>query len=152
MNNIEFVKSLYAAFVSGGIDRILAAADPQIEWKTNTDPALLPWGGERKGLREIAAYFSDLALNVDIERFMPHEFHTGSGFVLVLGHTSGRMRRSGAHFEDEWCHFFKIVGGKVMAFHQYGDSHALVQAFVGGDAHAIGLPTGAVESLAPRSH
>ncbi|MGO8738929.1 nuclear transport factor 2 family protein [Rhodoblastus sp.] len=152
MNNVDFVKSVYAAFLSGGIDKIVAAADPDIEWKSNTDPALLPWGGARKGLDQIAAYFSELAKNVEIESFSPREFLPGSGFVVVLGHSAGRMRRSGVRFEDDWCHVFKILGGKVIAFHEFVDTHALAQAFIGGNVHAIGLPSSAGEPSAPRSH
>ncbi|WP_298428351.1 nuclear transport factor 2 family protein [Rhodoblastus sp.] len=152
MNNVDFVKSLYAAFLSGGLDKILAAADPHIEWKSNTDPALLPWGGERKGVKEISGYFSELALNIEIESFTPREFQFGTGFVLVMGHTRGRMRRSGVRFENDWCHVFKIMGGKVVVFHEFVDTHALVQAYIGGDAHAIGLPPAAMETMTPRSH
>lgn len=152
MNNVDFVKSVYAGFLSGGIDRILAAADPNIEWRSNTDPALLPWGGERKGLDQIMGYFSELALNVEIESFAPREFLPGPGFVVVMGHSAGRMRRTGVRFEDDWCHVFRILGGKVIAFHEFVDTHALVQAFIGGNVHAIGLPSSAVEPLTPRSH
>ncbi len=152
MNNVEFVKSVYAAFLGGGIEKVLAAADPQIEWKSNTDPALLPWGGARKGLDQIKGYFSELARNVELESFTPREFLAGSGFVIVMGHMAGRMRRSGVRFEDDWCHVFRILGGKVTAFQEFVDTHALVQAFIGGDAHAIGLPSSARETLAPRSH
>ena len=152
MSNVEFVKSIYAAFVSGGIEKILTAADPQIEWKSNTDPALLPWGGEHKGLDQVMACFTELARNVEIESFTPREFLPGSGFVLVLGHLAGRMRRSGVRFEDDWCHVFKILGGKVIAFHEFVDTHGLVQAFIGGDVHAVGLAASAAETLTPRSH
>ncbi|MCI4680906.1 nuclear transport factor 2 family protein [Rhodoblastus acidophilus] len=152
MNNIDFIKSLYAAFLSGGIDKILAAADPHIEWKSNTDPGLLPWGGERKGIEQVTAFFSELALNVEIESFTPREYLSGPGFVVVTGHTTGRMRRSGVRFDDDWCHVFKIVGGKVTTVHEFVDTHALVQAFIGGNVHAIGLPSSAMETITPRSH
>jgi uncharacterized protein len=152
MNNVEFVKSVYAAFLSGGIGKIVAAADPQIEWKSNTDPALLPWGGARKGLDQIMGYFVELARNVELESFVPREFLPGPGFVVVMGHMAGRMRRSGVRFEDEWCHIFKILGGKVIAFHEFVDTHGLVQAFIGGDVHAVGPSSSARETQAPRSH
>lgn len=151
MDNVEFVKSLYAAFMSGNIDKILAETDPNIEAVSNADPALLPWGGARRGLSEMRRYFSELAANVEFERLTPRDFHAGSDFVLVLGRSAGRMRQSGAHFENEWAHFFKIAGGKVVAFREYLDTHAAVQAFIGGDIHAIGLPSSA-QPAAPRHH
>jgi len=149
MNHVDFVKSLYAAFLNGQIDKILAGADPNIEWQSNADPLLLPWGGERRGLHEIRAYFSQLAANVEIESFTPRDFCAGINFVVVMGHTKGRMKHSGGRFEDEWAHFFRIIGGKVVSFREYFDTHAVVQAYVGGDIHSVGLPAGA-ESPAQR--
>jgi ketosteroid isomerase-like protein len=151
MDNVEFVKSMYAAFMNGDIDMILAGTDPNIDWKSNADPALLPWGGERKSLGEIRAFFSEIANNVDFESFTPTEFHAGSDFVLVLGRSSGRMKQSGAHFDDEWAHFFRIANGKVIVYRQYLDTHGAVQAFIGGDVHAIGLPS-SPQAAAPRHH
>jgi uncharacterized protein len=151
MDNIEFVKSLYAAFMNGDIDRIVAAAGPNMDWKSNADPMLLPWGGERGSLHEIRAFFKQLADNMDIERFTPREFCAGNDFVFVTGRTEGRMRRSGSHFDLEWAHFFRIAGDKVVVFREYTDTHAAVQAFIGGDIHAIGLPSSA-QVQAPRHH
>lgn len=137
MNNVEFVKSLYAAFVRGDIEALMAASDPNIEWISNADPALIPWGGERKGRDGARSFFSELAAHVDIESFQPREFLQGPDFVTVLGHTIGRVKPSGGRVDGEWMHLFMIKDGKVAAFREYGDTHALVQAYFGGDVHSV---------------
>ena len=132
------------AFLNGQIDKIFSPAPtPTSNGSRTPNPLLLPWGGERRGLHEIRAYFSQLAANVEIESFTPRDFCAGINFVVVMGHTKGRMKRSGGRFEDEWAHFFRMTRGKVVSFREYFDTHAVVQAYVGGDIHSVGLPAGA---------
>jgi uncharacterized protein len=140
MDNIDFVKSLYAAYANGKIDTLLQAMDPKIKWYSNADPALLPWGGERRGPTEARRFFEELAANVETEQFQPREFMGGVDFVVVLGQSKGRMKATGRRVDDQWVHLFRIRNGKVAEFRSFGDTHALVQAFFGGDIHAAGLP------------
>jgi ketosteroid isomerase-like protein len=137
MNNVEFVKSLYAAFTRGDLDTIFAACDPNIEWISNSDPALIPWGGERKGIDGARSFFREVAAHVEYESFQPRDFLPGSDFVTVLGHSIARVRPSGGRVDGEWIHLFKIENGKVVSFRDYCDTHALVQAYFGGDIHAV---------------
>ncbi len=150
MDNIDYVKTLYAAFASGDIDKLVSEMDPMIEWSTNADPALVPWGGDRHGPREARAFFADLMANIDYERFAPTEFLAGRDFVIVRVHEIGRMKSSGGRFEDENLHLFKLRNGKVTYFRAYTDTHAAVQAYFGGDVHAAGLPSD--RPAAPRAH
>jgi uncharacterized protein len=137
MNNVELVQSLYGAFNRGDLETIFAAGDPNIIWICNADPALIPWGGERKGVEATKEFFQLLAEHVEFESFVPKEFLGGSGSVTVLGHTTARLKPSGGRVENEWVHIFKIENGKVMEFHEYLDTHAVVQAYFGGDIHSV---------------
>lgn len=71
--------------------------------------------------------------------FEPREFFEGSDTVTVLGRTVARIMPSGVRFESEWAHVIKIHDGKVITFREYDDTHALMQAFYGGDLHSIGV-------------
>ncbi len=137
MDNIEFVKSLYAAFRRGDLETILASSAPNIGWISNADPALIPWGGERNGVAAVQEYFRELAAHVEFVSFTPREYFGGPDFVTVLGHVTGRLMPSGGHFDDEWAHMFKIRDGKVIEFREYLNTHALVQAYFGGDIHSV---------------
>ena len=150
MDNIAYVKSLYALYTSGKIDNLLQEMTPDGAWISNADPALLPWGGEHKGIDGARRFFAELAKNVDMESFTPLEFHGGKDFVTVVGRSRGRMRKSGAQFDDEWMHLFTIRDGKVASFRSNHDTHAVVQAYYGGDVHMAGLPSG--ETTALRHH
>ena len=57
--------------------------------------------------------------------------------MTVLGHTIARVNPSGGRVDGEWIHLFKIQNGKVVSFRDYGDTHAVVQAYFGGDIHSV---------------
>jgi ketosteroid isomerase-like protein len=150
MDNIDYVKTLYAAFASGNIDKLVSEMDPMIEWSTNADPALVPWGGDRHGPAEARAFFDELKANIDYEAFTPIEFLAGRDFVVVRVREVARMKSSGGRLEDEILHLFKLRNGKVTYFRAFTDTHAAVQAFFGGDAHSAGLPSD--RPPRPRAH
>src|SRR5271157_2375194 len=137
MDNVQLVQSLYAAFGRGDINAIVEASDPNIAWFSNADPALIPFGGERRGADGVRSFFRDVAANIDFESFQPREFFGGPDFVAVLGHSIARAKATGSRMEDDWIHLFKIRNGKVTEFRNFGDTHALVQAHFGGDIHSV---------------
>lgn len=136
MDNVQLVQSLYAAFGRGDIDYIVAASDPNIAWISNADPALLPFGGERRGPDGIRSFFREVAANIDTDCYQPSEFFGGPDFVAVLGRSVSRSRGTGDPFEEEWMHLFRIMNGKLTEFRIFHDTHALVQAHFGGDIHS----------------
>jgi uncharacterized protein len=139
MDNVEFVKSLYAAFKRGDLQTLYENNDPNIEWYSNADPMLIPWGGERKGLSGMKSFFAELGAHVDFEKFEPRQFFAGEDTVTVILDLATRMKPSGGRFEGEALHLFKIRDGKVTAFREYIDTHAAVQAYCGGDIHSAAM-------------
>jgi ketosteroid isomerase-like protein len=139
MDNVEFVKSLYAAFKRGDLETLYAHSDPNIEWVSNCDPLLIPWGGERKGTSGMRSYFAEIAAHVDFEMFEPQEFFAGDNSVAAIVHIISRMKPSGGHIDGESLHLFKIRDGKVTAFREYANTHAVVQAYCGGDIHSAAM-------------
>ena len=148
MDNVKLVQSIYAAFARGDIDSILSVTDPDIAWISNADPALLPFGGERRGIEEVRSFFRELAANIALDSFQPREFLGGPDFVAVLGRSISRSRATDEPFEDDWMHLVRIRHGKVTEFRLFNDTHALVQAHFGGDIHSVFVaPLEAKESL-----
>jgi ketosteroid isomerase-like protein len=139
MDNVEFVKSLYAAFKRGDLETLYAHSDPNIEWVSNCDPLLIPWGGERKGTSGMMSYFAEVAAHVDFEMFEPQEFFTGDNSVAAIVHVISRMKPSGGRVDGESLHLFKIRNGKVTAFREFANTHAVVQAYCGGDIHSVAM-------------
>jgi ketosteroid isomerase-like protein len=136
-DNVQFVQSLYTAFGRGDVDAIVAASDPDAKWFSLADPALLPFGGERRGGQGIRSFFRELSKSLDFIAFEPREYFPGPDFVAVLGRSVTRSKGSGSRAEDQWMHLFRIRNGKLTEFRDYGDTHAMVQAHFGGDIHSV---------------
>jgi len=147
MDNVQIAQSIYSAFARGDIDSVVAACDPAIVWISNSDPAILPFGGGRRGAEGVRSFFRELSANIEIDSYQPRQFFGGPDFVAVLGRSISRSKATGEPFEDDWLHLLSIGNGKVTAFRIFNDTHALVQAHFGGDIHSATLPTS--EATAP---
>ena len=137
MDNVQLVQSIYAAFARGDLEFIVAACDPNILWISNVDPALLSFGGERRGRDGVRSYFRELAANIYFDSYRPRELFAGPDFVAVFGRSISHSTATGDPFEDDWMHLFQIRNGKVTEFRVFNDTHALVQAHFGGDIHSV---------------
>jgi uncharacterized protein len=131
MDTVQRVVALYEAFGRGDLATIVAAMHPDIEWISNGDPALLPWGGTRRGIAEAKTFFAALAENLDFEAFEPREFLGGADFVTVIGRTRARVKRTGRLIDSEWAHVFRFAGDKLASFREFYDTHEEVLAFTG---------------------
>jgi ketosteroid isomerase-like protein len=49
----------------------------------------------------------------------------------VLGHERMRVKSTGPVFETDWAHVLTLCEGKVLRFHEYFDTAAMVAAFRG---------------------
>ncbi len=85
------------------------------------------------------SYFAEVAAHVDFELFEPQEFFAGDNSVTAIVHIISRMKPSGGHVDGESLHLFKIRDGKVTAFREYANTHAVVQAYCGGDIHSAAM-------------
>ena len=135
MDPVSATKSLYEAFGRGDLATIVGAMHERIEWISNSDPKLLPWGGRNVGPDAATkGFFAPLVENIEFLAFEPRTFFGGENFCTVLGFTRGKMRKTGRTFESEWSHLFCYLDGKVILFREFYDTHALVEAFAGRGA------------------
>jgi ketosteroid isomerase-like protein len=44
----------------------------------------------------------------------------------VLGEDTARIKATGKVLDSEWAHVFSLRGGKVVSFHEYTDTAAVV--------------------------
>jgi uncharacterized protein len=78
-----------------------------------------------------------ITVKCDSEALTSREIIGSPNFVTVLGHSTGGLMPSGGRFDDEWAHMFRIRDGKVIEFREHLNTHALVQAYFGGDIHSV---------------
>ncbi len=127
-NNSSFINSLYAAFKRGEVKAILDNLDPSIEWASNGDAKVIPWGGRRSGVAGVASFFKSLADNLDFEVFEPRDFFDAGDTVIVIGRTRARLKNRGGVFDCEWAHVFTVKNGKLARFQEFYDTAAIVDA------------------------
>lgn len=136
MNTLAIVQDIFAAFGRGDVPAILAHLSPDIEWDTEQVGAAaeLPWLRPRRGLTEVAGFFTDLAENVEFLRFEPRAFYLAAdGSVADVFHMEARVRRTGRMVVDAAdMHLWTFdASGKIVRFRHVVDTLQHVQAWRG---------------------
>lgn len=126
----DFICSLYAAFRRGDVQAILDNVQPSVEWISNGDGAVIPWGGARSGVAGVASFFQALADNLDFEAFDTNEFFDAGEAVTVIGRSRARVKKTGRVFDCQWAHVFVLKNGKLASFREFYDTDAMMRALV----------------------
>jgi ketosteroid isomerase-like protein len=101
--DVALIQSLYAAFGRGDIATIIAALAPDIDWRLNGSRSDYPLFGNRKGPREVQAFFEEIPKLQDFSDFTPREFHAAGDRVFVLGHYAATIRKPAARRPATGC-------------------------------------------------
>jgi ketosteroid isomerase-like protein len=133
--NLDVVRSLYAAFGRGDLGEVLAPLDPQVSWRTPGGPDL-PTGGLRHGVPAVREFFGLLLNTFDIADFQPRDFLVAGDKVVVLGTSREGPKGSGRLVDFRWVHVFTFRDGRIVAFEEPADVSELVAEFRRSRAHA----------------
>jgi ketosteroid isomerase-like protein len=133
--NLDVVRSLYAAFGRGDLEAILAPLDPEVSWRTPGFPDL-PTAGLRHGIPAVREFFGLLLNTFDIADFQPRDFLAGGDKVVVLGTSREGPKGSGKLVDFRWVHVFTFKNGRITAFEEPADVSELVAEFRRSRAHA----------------
>ena len=126
--NLDVVRTMYAAFGRGDLEGILASLDPEVSWQTPGAPDL-PTAGLRQGIPAIRQFFGLLLSTFDIADFQPQDFLATDDKVVVLGTSREGPKGSGRLVNFRWVHVFTFRNGKVVAFEERADVSELVAEF-----------------------
>ena len=133
--NLDVVRSIYAAFGRGDVEGVLAQLDPEVSWLTPGAPDL-PTAGLRQGIPAVREFFGLLVSAFDIADFQPRDFLTSGDKVVVLGTSREGPKGSGRLVDFRWVHVFTFRSGKIVAFEEPADVSALVTEFRRAQAQA----------------
>ena len=126
--NIDVVRSVYAAFGRGDVEGIVATLDPDVSWRTPGAPDL-PTGGLRHGVAAVREFFPLLLNTFDFAEFQPRDFLASKDKVVVLGTSREGPKGSGRLVDFRWVHVFTFRNGRIVAFEEPADVSALVAEF-----------------------
>jgi ketosteroid isomerase-like protein len=127
-DQVSTVQHLYAAFGRGDVDTIIEGLTPDVQWASNGERAAYPTFGRSHGHEEVREFFAHLAGELAFEEFSPQAFCPSGERVFVLGHSRMKVKRTGKPVEMDWVHVFTFRGDKVCGFHDFVDTHQIVEA------------------------
>ncbi len=127
-NNVQIIQDCYNKFGAGDIAGLLENCAEDIAWNT-PEIENASFGGQRRGHREVADFFSGMSAEEDVLNFEPREFIAQGDRVVALGTYSAKVKDTGRSYDSDWVHVFTVKDGKITSFDEYFDSAAAHRAF-----------------------
>jgi uncharacterized protein len=129
--NVELVKSGYAAFARGDRQALLDLFSEDLDLQHPMPQAIWPWAGKRKGRAGLAELTAGLYETLEYEQLEPRQFIAENDHVAALLFERTRVKRTGVVFEISEVHLFKFKGGKIVQFLIFEDTAPIIAALQG---------------------
>lgn len=134
MGNVQILKDVYEAAAQDDIPSVLAAFDPDIEWREADGHPYQPDGKPWIGVDAVRQnLFNNLDSEWDGFTVSPQAYHDAGDTVVVECRYTGTHNATGKSLNAQACHVWKLRDGKVKSFQQYVDTAQLLDA--------MGFPT-----------
>lgn len=127
-NNVQVIQQAFADFGSGNIQGILDVCTNDVVW-TGAENPNVPIAGTFNGKEGVKDFFNKLAENVDYSSFEPKEFFNDKNAVIVLGHHTGKVKRTSKTFDHDWCMVFRLRDGKMYHYYVFVDTRDQAESF-----------------------
>jgi len=126
--NLEKVKSMYAAFGRGDAGYILDGLAEDVEWILE-GPAILPFAGTRRGRTEVTGFFEALATTQTNHKLTIDTYVAQGDVVATMGRYAATVKATGRSFDSKVAHFFTFRDGKVAKFADFVDTAQMASAY-----------------------
>lgn len=127
-SNLQIIQNAFADFMSGNIQSIIDTCTEDIFWTGAENPGVRV-SGTFNGKDEVVIFFKFLAEDVDYSIFEPKEFFSDKDAVIVVGHQTAKVKKTGKTFDHDWCMIFKLRDGKIYHYHIFVDTRDQGEAF-----------------------
>lgn len=125
-DNVQVVKSGYAAFDRRDIPGLVALLSEDVEW--HTPGAGSPIAGTYRGRHGVTEFFQKLDREFEVLEFHPREFIAEGDRVLVVGSERMKSKSTNRVADLDWIMAFTVRNGKVTNFREYTDTQAIATA------------------------
>jgi ketosteroid isomerase-like protein len=129
IDNVAVVQQGFADFGAGNLDALIERFDENITWETPFPPEIVPYSGRLDGKTKVREFFEDLARTTQFDSFRPEQFVASEDKVVALGSYQATIRETGKSAASDFAMVFTVRNGKVVAFKEYADTHAMVAAW-----------------------
>ena len=126
--NTKVVQQAYDYFKSGNIQGVLGLMADDVDWRL-PNIENMPHSGTRKGVEQVAEFFSTLAELQDTKQFDPKEYIAQGDKVVALGHYVWNVKATNREFESDFAHVFTVRDGKITGFDEYFDTTTATMAY-----------------------
>ena len=130
--NEQVVRSLYQAYLSHDIAKVIDNCAEDGEWLAMGPPGALPYAGSYRGHSEVEKYIAILDDVEESNHLVAQEFIARGDKVIVFGEYIARVNSTGVQFKTDFAHVFTIRDGQVTKFRYLYDTAAAVKAYHGG--------------------
>src|SRR5687767_8984377 len=130
--NVAVVRGIYEAFGRGDIEAVLAALDPEVEWREAENFIYAdgnPYVGHSAVLEGV---FARLGGEWEGFEVSPEGILDAGETAVGHGHYSGTYKQTGRSVRAQFAHFFTLRAGKVVKFQQYTDTAQFQRAAAAG--------------------
>jgi ketosteroid isomerase-like protein len=120
--SVNVVRSMYEAFASGDIPAIIAALDPQVEWREAENFIYAdknPYVGPNAVLEGV---FMRIGNEWEGFAVSPEAVLDAGETAIGYGYYSGTYKKNSERIRAQFAHFFTFRGGRVVKFQQYTDT------------------------------
>ena len=118
----------YRHFKEGNIQGVLDTYADDIEWVGNKLEGV-SFSGTYRGKEGAAEYFKKIHEVTERLQFEPTEFVSEGNKVVVIGHSTRKVRTTGITYSTPWVHVITVQDGKIARFEIYDNSAAIASAF-----------------------
>jgi len=131
--NTKLVQKTYELFKSGDIETLLGMYSDDISWETpKVENA--PFTGKISGRDKVAEFFTSLDEHEEFSVFEPTEFIAQGNKVVVLGHSTARVKSTNKELTLEFAHIVTVADGKITGFYEFFDTAAATKAYTATQA------------------
>ena len=133
MSKAQLARRIYDLFGSRDIPAVLAAFDPEIEWREAEGNPYQMDGAGWVGPQAIVENLF-MSIGTDWEGHTIHiaEIHDAGEHVVIEGRFTGTYKPTGRSIDAQLCHVLTFRNGKMTRFQQYVDTAQL--------QHVMGVP------------
>ncbi|MBE9222359.1 nuclear transport factor 2 family protein [Cyanobacterium stanieri LEGE 03274] len=127
--NLEVVKSFYAALGKGDIPTVLSMLTDDAQWDMPHPREIVPFGGVWSGKGEVKKFFQVMHDTVKVKGFDLQEFLADKDKVIVIGKMKGVAIPTGKEYENDLVAVWTVENGKIKGMRDFMDTVQGIEAF-----------------------